>query len=170
MPHNVYGERQNVGDKYRNVIGIFMNQIMRGEPLTVFGDGTQTRAFTHVDDVAPVIARSVERSAAWGKVFNVGADEPYTVKRLAETVSKCMEAEPKIRFLPSRQEVTHAFSSHEKVRSLFGDLVKDMSLEEGIQRMATWARAHGSRKSQTFNQIEIEKNLPTSWVESNGAG
>ena len=45
-PHNVYGERQNIGDRYRNVIGIFMNQIMRGEPMTIFGDGRQTRAFT----------------------------------------------------------------------------------------------------------------------------
>jgi len=58
-PHNVYGENQNIGDRYRNVIGIFMNQMMRAEPLTVFGDGTQTRAFSHIDDVAPQIA------AAW---------------------------------------------------------------------------------------------------------
>jgi UDP-glucose 4-epimerase len=51
-PHNVYGENQNIGDKYRNVIGIFMNQIMQGKKLTVFGDGTQTRAFSYIDDVA----------------------------------------------------------------------------------------------------------------------
>jgi len=57
-PHNVYGEHQNLGDRYRNVIGIFMNQIMGGEPLTVFGDGTQTRAFSYIDDVAPMIAKS----------------------------------------------------------------------------------------------------------------
>ena len=47
-PHNVYGERQNIGDRYRNVVGIFMNQILRGEPLTIFGDGTQVRAFTQL--------------------------------------------------------------------------------------------------------------------------
>src|SRR6185436_14584617 len=47
-PHNVYGERQNIGDRYRNVIGIFMNQILRGEPMTIFGDGEQTRAFSHI--------------------------------------------------------------------------------------------------------------------------
>src|SRR5216110_342358 len=45
-PHNVYGENQNIGDKYRNVIGIFMNQIMQGRKLTIFGDGSQTRAFS----------------------------------------------------------------------------------------------------------------------------
>ena len=63
-PHNVYGERQNIADKYRNVIGIFMNQLLEGEPLTIFGDGEQTRAFSYIDDVAPVIAR--ERATAEG--------------------------------------------------------------------------------------------------------
>ncbi len=63
-PHNVYGERQNIGDRYRNVVGIFMNQLLRGEPMTIFGDGTQQRAFTHIDDVAPIIAASVDVPAA----------------------------------------------------------------------------------------------------------
>src|SRR5450759_2239010 len=69
-PHNVYGAHQNIGDKYRNVIGIFMNQILQGKPLTIFGDGTQTRAFSYIDDVAPVIARSVSNPKAYGEVFN----------------------------------------------------------------------------------------------------
>src|SRR5437773_1676181 len=56
-PHNVYGERQNIADKYRNVIGIFMNQVLRGQPMTIFGDGLQTRALSHIDDVCPPIAR-----------------------------------------------------------------------------------------------------------------
>ena len=55
-PHNVYGELQNLADPYRNVIGIFLNQLLSGRPMTIFGDGLQTRAFTHIDDVAPVIA------------------------------------------------------------------------------------------------------------------
>ena len=57
-PHNVYGELQNIGDRYRNVLGIFINQIMRGEPLSIFGDGTQTRAFSYVGDVAPADRRA----------------------------------------------------------------------------------------------------------------
>ena len=79
-PHNVYGENQNIGDRYRNVIGIFMNQIMQGQPMTIFGDGSQTRAFSYIDDVAPIIARSVDVPAAYNQVFNVGADQPYTVQ------------------------------------------------------------------------------------------
>src|SRR6266566_6206425 len=55
-PHNVYGEYQNLGDPYRNVIGIFMNQIMQGRPMTLFGDGHQQRAFSYVGDIIPMIA------------------------------------------------------------------------------------------------------------------
>src|SRR3712207_2836178 len=73
-PHNVYGERQNIADRYRNVIGIFMNNVLRDEPLPVFGDGRQTRAFSHIDDVAPVIARAPLVEGARNEVFNVGAD------------------------------------------------------------------------------------------------
>src|SRR5687768_6475667 len=89
-PHNVYGERQNIGDRYRNVVGIFMNQILRGEPLTIFGDGTQTRAFTHVADVAPVIADAIGRPEAYDQTFNIGADHPFTINALGEAVSRAM--------------------------------------------------------------------------------
>src|SRR5580700_5980506 len=64
-PHNVYGERQNIGDRYRNVVGIFMNQLLRGEPMTMFGDGSQQRAFSHIDDVAPMIAASIDYPEAY---------------------------------------------------------------------------------------------------------
>ncbi len=78
-PHNVYGERQNIGDRYRNVVGIFMNQIMQGLPMSVFGDGRQTRAFSYVGDVAPIVAESIDVPAAYNEVFNVGADQPCSV-------------------------------------------------------------------------------------------
>ena len=89
-PHNVYGERQNIGDRYRNVVGIFMNQLLRGESMTIFGDGTQQRAFTHIDDVAPIIAACVDFPAARNQIFNVGADVPHTVNELAEVVSQAI--------------------------------------------------------------------------------
>src|SRR5712664_1743924 len=89
-PHNVYGERQNIGDRYRNVVGIFMNQLMKGEPMTIFGDGQQQRAFTHIDDVAPILSVSVEVAGARNEIFNVGADVPYTVSDLARTVAAAM--------------------------------------------------------------------------------
>lgn len=89
-PHNVYGERQNIGDRYRNVVGIFMNQLLKGEAMTIFGDGEQQRAFTHINDIAPVIADSVNCPAARNQIFNVGADQPYAVNKLAQVIADGM--------------------------------------------------------------------------------
>ena len=161
-PHNVYGERQNIADRYRNVIGIFMNQTMRGEPMTIFGDGTQTRAFSHIDDVAPIISRSPQIPAAHNQVFNVGADTPYSVSELASTVAKAFGAERKVTHLPARNEVLHAFASHEKVARTFGTKAA-VTLESGIRRMAQWAKERGPTTPVRFKNIEVRKGLPPSW-------
>jgi UDP-glucose 4-epimerase len=161
-PHNVYGTRQNIADRYRNVVGIFMNQILQGKPMTVFGDGSQTRAFSYIDDVAPVIAESIGNSRAWNQVFNVGADHPYTLNELAAEVACAMGVEPRIEYLPARQEVAHAHSSHAKVREIFGER-RHTPLREGLREMAEWVRRHGARETPRFDAIEIEKNLPSVW-------
>jgi UDP-glucose 4-epimerase len=163
-PHNVYGKNQNLGDRYRNVIGIFMNQIMQGQPMTIFGDGRQTRAFSYIDDVAPVIAASIARPKSYNQVFNVGADKPYSVNELATVVAKAMGAKSQIKHLDARNEVVHAYSAHEKVRKYFGDLIKNVSLEEGVAQMAAWAKKTGARQGKPFEGIEIHKNLPPSWA------
>jgi UDP-glucose 4-epimerase len=161
-PHNVYGERQNLGDKYRNVIGIFMNQIMQDKPMTVFGDGSQSRAFTHVSDVAPVIARCLDHPEAWQTVYNIGAEVPYAVKELAQKVAVAMGVVPNIAYLKARNEVLHAFSDHSKVRKAFR-VESFVTLDEGLQRMAAWARREGAKQSTPFQNIEISRNLPPSW-------
>jgi len=161
-PHNVYGENQNIGDRYRNVIGIFMNNIMKNIPLVIFGDGKQTRAFSYISDVAPLIARSIKKPACYGQTFNVGADKPYTVNHLAQTVIQAMCAKSKIVHVEARNEVKHAYSSHAKIRKFFGPQ-KFVSLEEGVARMARWAQEVGVRKSKDFKAIEIRQNLPSVW-------
>ena len=162
-PHNVYGENQNIGDKYRNVIGIFMNQIMQGKQLTIFGDGTQTRAFSYIDDVAIPIAKSVEIPAAYNQVFNVGADKPYAVNELAKVVCNEFGVSPDINYLNARNEVLHAYSDHSKAQKVFGEPT-GIDLAEGIARMAAWARKVGARQSQEFGQIEITEKLPDGWA------
>jgi len=162
-PHNVYGEKQNIGDRYRNVVGIFMNQLLRGEPMTVFGDGRQQRAFTHIDDIAPIIASSVDFTAARNQIFNVGADVPHTVNELAEAVSQAMELPCKVRHLDARNEVKIAFSDHSKASRVFGNRNKK-SLKDGLTSMAAWVREHGARESNIFNAIEIARNMPPSWA------
>ena len=163
-PHNVYGERQNIGDRYRNVIGIFMNQIMKGKPSTIFGDGTQTSAFTYIKDVGPVIAHSIFVKEAYNQILNIGADRPIPVDELAREVSKAMGVKPKVRYVEEREEVKHAYCSHEKVNEILNFKAK-YSLPEGLRIMAVWAKKHGSRKSKRFKHIEIRKNLPRVWLE-----
>ena len=162
-PHNVYGERQNIADKYRNVIGIFMNAVLRDEPMPVFGDGQQSRAFSHIRDVAPIIARSPLVEASRNETYNIGADTPYTILDLVESIARAFEVEPRVEHLPARNEVVHAFSDHSKVNQAF-DPPAPLSLDEGIQRMAAWVRAHGPQEPVQFREkIEIERNLPPSW-------
>lgn len=162
-PHNVFGERQNIGDKYRNVVGIFMNQILQDKPMSVFGDGEQTRAFSYIADVAPIIAESIRVPGACNQVFNIGADQHYSVNQLANSVAAAMGVEPDIVHFPARNEVVHAYSSHDKIRSVFGDRAL-VSLDDGLSRMAEWVRKHGARTSKKFENIEITKNFPKAWL------
>jgi UDP-glucose 4-epimerase len=162
-PHNVYGERQNIADRYRNVIGIFMNQLLQGQPMTVFGDGLQTRAFSHVDDVAPVIARAPLVAAAYNQVFNIGADTPYTVLRLAEEIAAAFEVAANVRHLPARNEVVHAFSDHSKVQRVFQPPTP-IALRTGLRRMAAWVKAHGPATPVRFSDIEVRDRLPKGWA------
>lgn len=162
-PHNVYGERQNIADKYRNVIGIFMNAVLRGEPMPVFGDGLQTRAFSHIVDVAPIIAKApfVERSA--GETYNIGADTPYSILQLTDAIAEAFGVEKDVVHLPPRNEVVHAFSDHTKLREAF-DPAEPLSLSGGIRRMAAWVHERGPQEPVQFSDtIEIERNLPPSW-------
>lgn len=163
-PHNVYGEYQNLGDKYRNVVGIFMNQLMQNKPLTIFGNGEQTRAFSYVGDIAPHIANSVNVKDAYGETINIGAEKNYTIKELVEAVKKAMKTEGNIKFVEARNEVTHAYADHGKSKRLFGKEYFT-SLDEGLIKMATWAKNTGIKKSKRFNSIEIEEKLPPLWLE-----
>jgi len=164
-PHNVYGEFQNIGDRYRNVVGIFMNQLMQGEPLTVFGDGEQTRAFSYIADVAPYIASSVDVPAAYNEVFNIGADQPFSVNELAVRVGEAMEVDATIRHLPARNEVVDVVADHSKARRVF-DMSDPVSLSEGLARMAEWAQRVGPRRGDKFGDIELSRGLPPVWLEA----
>lgn len=161
-PHNVYGERQNIADKYRNVIGIFMNQLLQDQPMSVFGDGMQTRAFSYIDDVAPLIACSPLVNAARNEVFNVGADTPYTIIELATEIATAFGSPLVIKHLDARNEVVHAFSDHSKITSVFAP-PPPVDLQTGITRMTEWVRGQGPAQPVNFDNIEVMRNLPASW-------
>jgi UDP-glucose 4-epimerase len=162
-PHNVYGERQNIADRYRNVVGIFMNCILRGEPMPVFGDGLQTRGFSHISDVAPVIARAPLVDAATNQVFNVGADRPVSVIELAQEVAAALGVTPDVKHLAAREEVVHAFADHRRVQEVF-EPPTPIDLPEGLRRMTEWVRSRGPAIPTEFKgTIELDVNMPESW-------
>lgn len=164
-PHNVYGEYQNLSDPYRNVIGIFMKQILQGEPMTIFGDGAQQRAFTYVGDLSTVIAHAPLIPGARNEIFNIGADQPYSVNELAAQVSRCMDwPDHPRKHLPARNEVLDAYSDHSKAKAIFG-LGPQTPLHEGLERMAAWAKTVTLKPLRGFADIEIERNMPAAWMK-----
>jgi UDP-glucose 4-epimerase len=162
-PHNVYGERQNIGDKYRNVIGIFMNSILKRQELPIFGDGNQTRAFSYISDVSVPIAHSGFMEEAYNKVFNIGADKPYSINELINVIGNAFDVSPKTKNLEARKEVVHAYSNHDKAMLVFGELMQNIDLKTGINKMAEWVKKAGAKSAPRFENIEILENLPDTW-------
>ena len=114
------------------------------------------------DEIRAQALPHLDVPAAWNQVINIGADTPYSVNQLVGVVGEAFVVEPKVTHLPPRIEVVHAYSSHEKARRIFGDS-SPVTLADGIERMAEWARRVGARESSTFGSIEVERNLPPSW-------
>ena len=82
---NVYGERQNLGGAYATVVGIFINQILEGKPLTINGDGSQRRDFTYVKDVVSAnILASNSLKVGSGEVINIGSGKNISINELAD--------------------------------------------------------------------------------------
>jgi UDP-glucose 4-epimerase len=163
-PHNIYGERQNMSDPYRNVLGIFLNQALNGDPFTIFGDGTQTRSFSYIQDVAPYIARSIGFADAYQQVFNIGGDTPHSVNELADAISQAANIEDRRIYLPHRNEVTDAHASHAKFCATFGEPSTSTDLKSGVKQMLAWAATRKTAKPALFKGIEVTKNMPPSWL------
>lgn len=164
-PFNVYGSYQSINDPFRNVVGIFMRNIMQGKPLPIFGTGEQIRAFSHIDEVAPAIAACVDRPQSHNQTFNIGGGIAYSVIQLANRVAEAMGVEPNILHLPERHEVFKAFSKRNNLLKYFDDLVSPITLSEGLAEMAEWVKATGMKDIKKFQHLEIEEGLPESWKE-----
>jgi UDP-glucose 4-epimerase len=162
-PHNVYGERQNLADPFRNVIGIFMNQVLGGRPCTIFGDGTQIRSFSYISDVAPIIAESVIVDAAQNQTFNIGTSESCSINALARTVQAALGRTVGVTHLPPRPEPHHLTCDHTRVTRVF-QRSPVVGLEAGIRRMAAWARTAIIDRARLIAPVDITQGLPPSWA------
>jgi UDP-glucose 4-epimerase len=161
-PHNVVGIRQNYSDKFRNVAAIFIRQALEGKPLTIFGDGSQTRAFSPVSYVSQIIAEIVDKPEVWNQTFNVGSDNVMTVIALAKLICKIVGVKENFNFLPARKEASHAHMIHTTCQKHFAH-VPEPDLEDVLSAMIVEACAKGFLPMQEGPYIEVKKGLIESW-------
>ena len=164
-PHNVYGPQQNTADKFRNAVGIFINEIMSGTPMSIFGDGSQQRAFSYIDDVAPLIAIAPSVPAAWQQAFFVGNDREYSIMELSQATAKAMGVEHRVTHLEKRNEVQQAYATHEKLKCFFNP-PPPTPLETGLARTAEWAKMVGKQIQAGYQDVEICDRVPQSWLKT----
>lgn len=163
-PHNLIGTRQNMADSTRNVASIFIRQALSGQPLPIFGDGTQTRAWSPIEKVAKVIAASIDRPKIWNHTYNIGGDQVMTVDRLADLIIDMTGSIAGKIYLPDRNEVKHAYSNHQRARTAFPDFLnEEINPAYCISEMIEEARKQPFLPLQSLPAIEIHKNLPEIW-------
>lgn len=161
-PHNIIGKKQNLFDKYRNCVGIFMRQIINNQPITIYGDGNQRRAFSYVNDYCPIFLKVAENDYP-DPIFNCGGDVDYS---LNELVSLLLEVVGKpnhpVVHLEPRHEVLVAFCDHSKVKSVVGFEDKT-TLKEMLTEMWEWAKVQPTRPVKSFDNIELKEGLYEFW-------
>lgn len=160
-PHNVIGPRQSLRDPYRNVVAIFMRQAMAGEPITVFGDGSQVRAFSYVGDVANAIAQ-LATSSFTRRTVNVGGDEPISVLELARRIKTLLGSPSPIVHLPERHEVQDAWCSHEVLEDLMGRW-EPTSIDTALEETAEWAKTIEIGPLRRYD-YEMTERMISAWL------
>ena len=160
-PHNVYGINQNIWDKYRNVLGIWMYQKLIDQPLTVFGEGKQKRAFSYIDDCLSPLWMAATSKMAKNEIINLGGIEETTILEAANLLAQIVGGS-KIKSLSPRHEVNMAYSTHEKSVKLLG-YQDNTDLSMGLKQMWEWAKTLPTRERFEWDQYELDKGIYPFW-------
>jgi UDP-glucose 4-epimerase len=160
-PHNVYGIKQNIWDRYRNVLGIWMYQHVNGLPMTIYGDGEQTRAFSYIDDCLEPLWKSSQESSCSKQIINLGGTKYYSMNEANEIIRKVMGGGT-LSYKEKRYEVKNAYSSYQKSIDLLGYNDKT-SLIDGLTTMWNWGKTQPNRVSKRFDHYELDKGLYSFW-------
>lgn len=141
---NVYGPLQPAGHAYAAVVPSFIDAALRGEPLTVFGDGHQTRDFTYVGTVARVLADAVLRKVTCASPVNLAFGTRVSILELAHHLAKTLELAIEIRHeAPRPGDVRDSQADDGLLRSLFPDLTA-VPLEQGVAETVRWFHSLGT--------------------------
>ena len=159
--HNVYGEKQNIWDKYRNVFGIWMIQHLNGKPITIFGDGTQRRAFTYIGDIVEPLWEAGVSESSSKKIINLGGITDVSIREAAEILIEVMGGGEIVELEP-RREVHTAYTTYSKSEK-FLHFEHKTDLKEGLTKMWEWAKHQPSREQFVWDNYELDKDIYEFW-------
>ena len=166
VPHNIVGARQKFDDPFRNVASIMTNRMLQGKQPIIYGDGSQLRCFSFIQDVIAPIMQACESPEAVGQVINVGPDEsPISILELARRLAAIIGFDLDPIFMPGRpQEVYVALCSSDKARQLLG-YKTTVSLDQGLVDLVDWIRPR-VKPFEYHLPIEIDSDLtPKTWTQ-----
>ena len=165
-PHNVYGINQNIWDKYRNVLGIWMYQYLKGKPMTIFGNGLQTRAFSYIDDSLEPIWNAAIRTEASKQIINLGGTHASSIIDANNILKEIIGDKTETIFLEARYEVEHAIPTFKKSIDLL-DFDHKIDLEKGLIKMWEWVKSQPDRNQFIWPSFEIDIKLYSFWKNEN---
>jgi UDP-glucose 4-epimerase len=160
-PHNVYGIKQNIWDKYRNVLGIWMYQHLNGQPMTIFGDGTQTRAFSFIDDSLEPLWKASFKLEASKQIINLGGIEEVSINEASKILREVI-GEGEILYLEGRHEVKHSIPTFQKSIDIL-DFNYKTSMKDGLTIMWDWAKKQPMRERFIWPFYELDKGIYSFW-------
>ena len=161
-PHNVFGVYQNIWDKYRNVLGIWIRQTLNDQPITIYGDGSQVRSFSDVKYYMQPFEMLMNDGD--GEVYNMGADQHTTIidaARRFRIIANMLGKGVDIVHLAPRDEVKVAYCDHTKAKQQLG-FRDDTDFSDLVTNMFTWARSQPNRQVKTM-KYEVEQKLYDFW-------
>ena len=161
-PHNVYGAKQNIWDKYRNVLGIWMYQHLSGKPMTIFGSGNQTRAFSYIDDSLEPLWNAAIDLRASKQIINLGGIHSVSILEANNILKNVIGCSENTVFFEERHEVMHAVSTYQKSIDILG-FKHETDLEDGLTKMWEWAKVQPMRNQFIWPSFELDKGLYSFW-------
>ena len=160
-PHNVYGKNQNIWDKYRNVLGIWMYQHLNEEPMTIFGDGLQSRAFSYIDDILEPLWNSAVLPQASKEIINLGGIVGYNIRE-ANAVLQDVIGGGTVVYKEARHEVKESIPTWQKSVDILGFEHKT-HLRNGLEKMWVWAQKQPMRERFVWENYELDNGIYSFW-------
>ena len=167
VPHNIIGPRQKYDDPFRNVASIMTNRMLQDKQPIIYGDGTQMRCFSFMQDVLDPMMIACETDVADGMTINIGPDEEFvTINELAKAIAKILDFKLEPIYMPGRpQEVKDANCSADLARKILNYQTKT-TLDDGLRELVTWIKNQGTKQFTYHLPLEfITDKTPKTWID-----